>query len=312
MKSLSLFALFFAMAFTLIGCGKSNSPAETSHAAEKSESRDATPRVTIDAEAARDAGIAISVAGPAALKETLTLYGVVQPNAERTRTVAARFPGVVKSVNYTLGDNVQAGAILATVESNESLQTYPVKAPLSGTVTERNVNAGESVGEHALFTITDLGTVWVDLSLSARDVASVKVGQEVSVRAVEGGPAAQGKIIWLSALGSAATQSRSARVLLDNSKGQWTPGLYVVGDLTLAEHPVALAVKSSALQNLDGRTVVFVASNNIYEARAVKVGASDNAWTEIAAGLAPNANYVSANSFVIKADIEKSSAEHDE
>lgn len=298
----------------LSGCGESNSAAEKNAAKENhaEEPASSTPKVSIDAAAARNAGIVISTAGPASLKETLSLYGVIQPNAERTRTVVARFPGVVKSVNKTLGDSVNAGDVLATVESNDSLQTYAIKAPIAGTITTRNVNTGESVAEHNLFTVTDLSTVWVDLSLFARDMAQVKVGQEVAVHAADGGPTSNGKVIWLSALGSATTQSRSARVLLDNSKNVWTPGLYVTGDITLTERPVALAVKSTALQSLDGKTVVFSANNNSYEAHAVKVGASDGVLTEILEGLEPNTPYVSANSFVIKADIEKSSAEHDE
>lgn len=309
----SALLIVFTLLVSLAGCGESNSAAEKNAAKEThEETTPAAQKVSIDAAAARNAGIALSTAGPASLKETLSLYGVVQPNAERTRTVVARFPGVVKSVNKTLGDTVKAGDVLATIESNDSLQTYALKAPMAGTITARNVNAGESVVEQTLFTITDLATVWVDLSLFARDMGQVKVGQDVAVRAADGGPTSNGKVVWLSALGSATTQSRSARVLLDNSKGLWTPGLYVTGELTLTERPVALAVLSTALQTLDGKTVVFAASNNAYEARAVKVGTNDGTLTEIVAGLEPNTSYVSANSFLIKADIEKSSAEHDE
>jgi len=306
----------------LSGCGKSTAPAQVARAAEHGEAH-AAPRVTIDADAARDAGIAISQAGPAALKETVTLYGVVQANADRTRTVIARFPGIVQSVHKMLGDSVQAGDVLATIESNDSLQTYALKSPLRGTITTRDINSGETVAGETLFTVTDLGTVWVDLSLSTRDIAQIKLGQEAAIRAVDGATdkatdktankttAASGKVVWLSALGSASTQSRSVRVLLNNEQGLWTPGLYVVGDLTLSERSVPLAVKATALQTLDGKSVVFIAANNTYEARAVKIGASDGALTEILEGLEPNTPYVSANSFVIKADIEKSSAEHE-
>jgi len=308
------YVLFIASVWLALvaGCGESKSPVTPDAAPEPAQaSAGSARRVTIDADAARAAGIEVSSAGPAALKESLTLYGVVQANAERTRNVAARFPGIVKSVAKNLGDTVRAGAVLATVESNDSLQTYPLQAPQAGTITARNVNAGEAVAEQVLFTITDLDTVWVDLALFARDMAQVRVGQEVSVRAVDGGPEGKGRVTWLSALGSAATQSRSARVPLNNDERLWTPGLYVVGAVTLAERPVALAVRSSALQTLDGKTVVFSARGNTYEARPVTPGASDGAFTEIIDGLAPGASYVSAGSFVIKADIEKSSAEHE-
>jgi len=307
----SFLIVVFTLLLGLAGCGESKSTTPKPAPGEHAESGGKTQSVAIDPGAARNAGIALSTSGPASLKQTLTLYGIVQPNAERTRTVVARFPGVVKSVNKTLGEHVQAGDVLATVESNDSLQTYAIKAPQAGTITARNVNTGEAVAEQALFTITDLGTVWVDLSLFARDTTQVRVGQEAVIAAVDGGPTAKGKVVWLSTLGSAATQSRSARVLLDNAAGLWTPGLYVVGEITLGERPVALAVRSSALQTLDGGTVVFTASDNHYQARPVQTGASDGTLTEIVSGLEADTPYVSVNSFVIKAEIEKSSAEHD-
>lgn len=304
----SALIIFLTALIVLGGCSKSKTPIAEHH----EEIKSAAQQVLIDPTAARNAGIAVSVAGPASLKEALSLYGVVQPNAERMRTVVARFPGVVKSVTAALGDHVKAGDVLATVESNDSLQTYAIKASIAGVITERSINSSETVGEHPLFTITDLSTVWVELSLFSRDRTQIKIGQSVNVRAVQDGPAATGHVVWLSAVGSAATQSLSARVQLDNAQGLWTPGLYVIGDVALGEESVPLAVQSSALQNLDGKTVVFTETKDGYAARAVKTGRSDGVLTEVLEGVSPNERYVSANSFVIKADIEKSSAEHDE
>lgn len=294
-----------AVLISVTGCREAKAPAAEPH----EEAKSALQHVVIDPAAARNAGIAIATTGPASLKETLSLYGVVQPNAERVRTVVARFPGVVKSVNAALGDHIKTGDVLATVESNDSLQTYSIKAPIAGVITERAVNTGETVGEHPLFTITDLSTVWVELSLFSRDRAQVKLGQSVLVHSAEGGPTATGHVVWLSAVGSAATQSLSARVQLDNAQGLWTPGLYVIGEVALGEESVQLAVQTSALQNLDGKTVVFTETKDGYTVRPVKIGRSDGALTEILEGLKANEKYVSANSFLIKAEIEKSAAE---
>ena len=127
-------------------------------------------------------GIKLVQAGPAQIRENLPLYGVIAPNAERVREVAARFPGVIQSVAKKIGDPVREGETLATVEANESLQTYAVTAPLSGVVTARNANPGEQTGDKTLFTVADLSTVWVELSLFPRDVAKVRIGQGVRVK----------------------------------------------------------------------------------------------------------------------------------
>ena len=80
--------------------------------------------VALTPEQIKAAGITLMQAGPAQIRETLPLYGVVAPNAERMREVAARFPGAIRNVAKKIGDTVREGEALATVEANESLQTY--------------------------------------------------------------------------------------------------------------------------------------------------------------------------------------------
>src|SRR5690606_20514061 len=138
------------------------------------------------------AGLQLSAAGPAVLQESISLYGTVRPNAERLRNVTARFPGVVRSVSVRVGDEVRQGATLAMVESNESLQTYAVRSPLRGVVTERFTNPGEQAESQPLFTVVDLSSVWVELSLYPRDRAAVRQGQHVQVQTTDGGISGEG------------------------------------------------------------------------------------------------------------------------
>src|SRR3546814_861651 len=142
--------------------------------AESHEAEHGPEAIKLSPEQLRSAGIDFSVAGPAQIRETLSLYGAIVPNAERVRDIAARYPGVIRSVDRSIGDTVRQGQVLATVESNESLQTYSVVAPLAGVVTHRITNPGEQTGDKVLFTVADLSTVWVELSLFPRDLAKVK------------------------------------------------------------------------------------------------------------------------------------------
>lgn len=256
------------------------------------------------------AAIGLMQAGPAQIRETLPLYGVVAPNAERVREVAARFPGAIRSVAKKIGDPVREGETLATVEANESLQTYAVSAPLTGVVIARNANPGEQTGDKILFTVADLSTVWVELSLFPRDVAKVRVGQEVRVKSSEAGLEATGKIVYVAPFGQAANQTLTARVLLDNPERRWAPGLYVTAEVTLAATAAALAIRNDAVQTLEGRSVVFVRDDGGFAPRAVTLGRSDTDSTEVLAGLAAGDTYAAANSFVLKAELGKGSAEH--
>jgi len=257
------------------------------------------------------AALAVVAAGPATIRERLPLYGIVAPNAERVREITPRFPGLIRSVAKRPGDAVRQGETLATVESNESLQTYALAAPLSGVVTERNANPGEQTGERVLFTVADLSTVWVEVALFPRDRGRVRVGQAVWVRSGGSGQSAAGKVAYVAPFGSASNQTLTARVLLDNADGLWAPGLYVTVDVTLAETGVPVAVRNEALQLLDERTVVFTEGPAGFLPVPVETGRSDGEATEILAGLKAGDRYVARNSFILKAELGKGEAEHE-
>jgi cobalt-zinc-cadmium efflux system membrane fusion protein len=267
--------------------------------------------VPLTEEQIKAADISLLEAGPAAIREALSVYGAIAPNAERVRDVVARFPGVIRTVNKKVGDEVREGETLATVESNESLQTYAVTAPLSGVVTARNANGGEQSGDKVLFTIADLSTVWVELSLFPRDVGKVRISQIVRVTSSDGGIAGEGRIVYVAPFSSSANQTLTARVQLDNAKRRWAPGLYVTAEITLAESQVPLAVRSEALQMMETEPVVFVREGENFEARTIRTGRSDGEWSEIVSGLKPGDTYAARNSFIVKAELGKGSAEHE-
>ncbi|MGQ0586520.1 MAG: efflux RND transporter periplasmic adaptor subunit [Gammaproteobacteria bacterium] len=266
--------------------------------------------IALTPEQIKAADIQLAQAGPAQIRTTLPLYGVIAPNAERVRDVAARYPGVIRSVAKKVGDPVAQGEPLAIVESNESLETYAVAAPLAGVVTARNANPGEQTGDKSLFTVADLSTVWVELSLFPRDVSKVRVGQDVRVLSTEAGLSADGKVVYVAPFGTAANQTLTARVLLNNATRRWAPGLYVTAEVGLSEVTVPLAVRNEAVQTLENKTVVFVQHEAGFEPRPVRPGRSDSAHTEVLDGLAAGETYVARNSFILKAEAGKGEAEH--
>jgi len=272
-------------------------------------------RTNIASATATAAGIRTEAAGPATIADTLVLTGRLVPNAERTRNVSARFPGVIREVLRSVGESVRAGDRLASIESNESLQTYALTASIGGVITERHANAGETTGNEPLFVIADYGALWAELSLFPRDLSRVKAGQKVTLQAIDGELSGEGRIVRIApaegAEHGAVSGLYNARVALDNTERRWTPGLFVEGHVEIGQAAVPLAVRRSGLQGFRDFTVVFEQVGETYEVRMLELGRQDETWVEVLGGLKPGVQYVTDNSYLIKADIEKSGASHD-
>ncbi len=262
-------------------------------------------------EALKSSGIVIEVVGPAKIKRTVAASGQIVPNEDHVKHVIPRFPGVIKEVRKRLGDHVAPDDVLAVVESNESLQPYEIKAVIAGTVIQKHANEGEYAQEgQTIYVVADLRTVWVDLNVYHQDFHELEVGQLATVETA-GGDRAQGKIIYLSPLGSQSTQTMLARVLVDNTNGDWRPGLFVSAEVLVDDVEVPLAVKASGLQTFRDWDVVFLNVGNVFEIRPLELGRRHGEWVEVLAGMNAGERYAAENSFIIKADIGKSGATHD-
>lgn len=267
-------------------------------------------RTRIASDIAHAAGIAVEVAGPATIRDHVTVYGRVVSDPENVSHVSARFNGVVRSVRASIGDEVEKGQVLAIIEANDSLNDYTIQAPISGTVIKRHANPGETTDDRSLFTIVDTSSVWAELAVFPSDRSRVAVGVPVTVRTAIGDISIDGEIALLSPV-AGANQSVTARVPLDNPEGLLAAGMYLTGEVEVVRHDVPLAVKRAGLQAFRDFTVVYAQIGDVYEVRMLELGRQDDTWAEVLGGLEPGTFYVTENSYVIKADIEKSGASHD-
>jgi len=279
---------------------------EDEHGHEQSGAR----TTTISAEAAAAAGVRTARADSASLVQTVGLTGTVQADPARLAEVRPRYAGIVREVRANIGQRVRAGDVMAVVESNDSLQTFQVTAPIDGLVLSRNVQVGQVAGDAPLFQLVDISEVWIHLDVFARDLGRVRAGQAVVIETADG-QRVDGVIDWLSPLVAHGSQSLDARVIASNPEGLLRPGQFVSARAVTGRYDVSLAVAHEALQTLDGETVAFVRSGgDTYEARPLELGRSDHMSAEVLDGLSPGDEYVVANSYLIKADLEKSSAAH--
>ncbi len=266
-------------------------------------------RTSIAADAARQAGVVVEPAGAATIRETVQLMGNVAVNANRLAEVKARFPGVVRSVHVQQGDAVKRGQTLVTVEGNDSMRTYPVTAPFDGVVLNRFTNVGDVADGNTLVEVANLADVWVELRAIGADAEKIAAGQPVRITSATGEKSVDGTLASLLPLASG--QSVVARASIPNPDGRWRPGMAVSAEVTVDSKEVPLAVKESGLQRFRDFTVVFAQVDDTYEVRMLELGARDGEYAEVLGGLKPGTAYVSEQSFLIKADVDKSGASHD-
>jgi cobalt-zinc-cadmium efflux system membrane fusion protein len=123
--------------------------------------------------------------GSQTLHQTFTTYGRLTTAPESTSHVRARFPGIVRSVAFNIGDQVKEGDLLAVIESNESLKRYDVRAPIGGTIIQRHANKGEMTQEQVLFSIASSDSLSADFRIFSTQQQSINIGQPIHVTAGE-------------------------------------------------------------------------------------------------------------------------------
>ena len=285
-----------------------SSKASESHDEHKGHSDHHKDRAThIEKGIANTVGIKTEIVEPQLLQQTITTFGQLMSGPEQTSHIRARFPGVIKSVNVTIGDQVEAGALLAVVESNKSLKKYQLHAAISGTITQRHANTGEMTQEQILFSIASFDSLWAELKIFPSQKKNLSAGQSVHLQADDQRiettishllPAAKGAPYFI------------ARAKVNNIKSTFFPGLMVEGKIVVNSFNSKLAVKTHALHKIGEHIGVFIKTNDEYSFTPLILGRTDDTFTEVLTGITHGVEYVTNNSYLIKADIEKSEAEH--
>ncbi|MFT7561759.1 MAG: cobalt-zinc-cadmium efflux system membrane fusion protein [Flavobacteriales bacterium] len=267
-------------------------------------------RTRIEPAVAKAMDIQTEIAGEATLVETIEAFGKLVPQADAERKISARFEGEITTVHARLGQAVKVGDKLITINSNESLKSFTISSPINGVVTSKAANPGEQSGGRILMSIVDTSKLTAELSVFPTDRQRVAVGAEVRLHVNGQEAALTGRINAIDAR-LKPNQASTVRVEIDNAKNMWFAGQFITGDIEVSRYTVPLAVKRIGLQAFRDFTVVYAKVGDEYEVRMLELGREAGEWVEVLGGLNPGTEYVTENSFIIKADVEKSGASHD-
>jgi multidrug efflux pump subunit AcrA (membrane-fusion protein) len=214
------------------------------------------------------------------------------------------------SCNQCADENAEETAaqpfIVEASNQDERLAWYPLRAPFEATVIEKHITLGEKLSDASCaFTVADLSTVWLDLSVFQKDLPLIKARQQVKL---DMGPAigkVEGKISYVGPIVGEKTRTAPARVVLDNTSGMLRPGTFVTAKVLIDKVTAKVVVPKDVIQDINDEPVVFVKCDHGFEPRTVTLGRANGVNVEIVSGLHAGEQIVTKNSFRLKAELEK-------
>ncbi len=189
-----------------------------------------------------------------------------------------------------------------------ALNRFERRAPIAGRIVGKAAVLGETVeAETALFEVADLSRVWVDVHVQSADLRELSPGAPVRVVSAALELDAEARITYVDPRVEPETQTALARIVLDNADGRWNPGLHVTVHALVGEQRVPIAVPAVAVHRFlangdtEARARVFVQlGEDSWEARDVRLGASDAQNCEVLEGLAAGERVASTDGLLLR------------
>jgi cobalt-zinc-cadmium efflux system membrane fusion protein len=266
--------------------------------------------IKLAAETMEEFGITMEIAREGRLDVHVTLPGEVHINQDRQAHIVPRYPGLVINVKKSIGDRVEKGDVLAILEGNDSLAPYALKSLIDGTIVEKHITLGESVDDDIVFTVADLNTVWIDLTVFQTDVHVIRSGMKVIVSGGKNMDPVSGTISYVSPTIDEHTRTGLARVVVPNPKGIWRPGMFVTGRVSFRSPEPLVLVPRDAVISIDGVLSVFVQTALGLVPRPVKLGIRGESRVEIIEGVQAGERFASRNVLPLKAEMNRAALEH--
>lgn len=183
---------------------------------------------------------------------------------------------------------------------------FELKSPLDGTVVERSVTPGQSVGgdaDQVLFTVADLGKLQVIADLFERDLSLVKVSQMAKV-SVEAYPGEDFTAVVASVgdLVDPNTRTIKVRAWVSNEQHRLKPEMFARLKIDVGDAGSFLTLPKEAVLETEGKYFVYLqGADNRYERREVKVSNVSGDYVRVLEGLVPGQRVVTKGAVLIKA-----------
>ena len=225
--------------------------------------------------------------------EVAKAAGESSVNGAKATLTAARRHLLILGLSSSTIDSLPKKPDLAAV--------FSLNSPIAGTVIERNATVGASVGTDAnLFKIIDLSRVWIDANVFEKDLARVRMGQEVKVNLPAlPGSTYTGRVILIDSVVDPETRTIKVRTEVANPDSRLKPDMFANVEIVTDLNRSAISIPQTAVLNDGGKTVVFVAEGNGYQKREVHTGIQNGDRLEIVEGLSAGEKVVVKGNYLL-------------
>lgn len=164
-------------------------------------------------------------------------------------------------------------AVAALTVAQKSVSDATLRSPIAGLVGNRTIEPGEKVSPDVrLMEIVDLRRMEMDAAVPTSEIGRVAVGQEVRIDIDGVGMPIVGKVMRIDPSTQAGSRSIVVHVEIDNTQGSLRAGMFGEARLTLNRRDAVLTVPTSAIQHLDGKTMVYAVRDGMVQRLPVTLG----------------------------------------
>jgi len=184
-----------------------------------------------------------------------------------------------------------------------------VRAPVDGTLIKRSAVIGEAVGVgNVLFTVADLSTRWLMLSIPSDHITQIRAGQVVNASFAElPQTTVVGRITWVDTSVDPRSRLVRARALVTENVEAIKAGLFGEVKIIIGDVRFTWLVPRDAVQRHEQGDYVFVRrAPDLFSLQRVALGSPSGEQIEVLAGLEPNDPVVSIGSFIVMSEFLKS------
>jgi cobalt-zinc-cadmium efflux system membrane fusion protein len=202
----------------------------------------------------------------------------------------------------------RANAVARAAQVAQDGRSVAVRSPIAGKITGESITLGGFVQPQTeLFRVAGAGQVHVEAPVPAADIGRIAAGDKASILA-NGAPV---EATVRSVTPTVSGSTRAATVVLEPlvSSNSLVVGEGVQVRLHVKENGANMVVPEDAVQNIDGRDVLFVRTRAGFRAQPVLVGSRSRGMAQIVSGVQPGAQVATRNAFLVKADMIKSEKE---